>query len=194
MSRVAVDELLLIMDQAYDQNPQHSLLTNLSVVSNEAWLWLPPGSERSIRHMVAHIAACKFRYDNQTFGDRTVTWGSPAIPRRPSASGQAIPWFTQDELQSGPLGLPDEPSRPTIMAWLAEGHRILRGHVAALDDEGLKRPGYFMASGQTRDIRWSVQVMVQHDLYHAGEINHINALYRGTDVFRGGNRRLPQQA
>ena len=183
MSRVAVDALLSIMDQAYDQNREHSLMVNLSAALDEAWLWLPPGSERSIRHMVGHIAACKFRHDNQAFGDRTVSWSSPAIPRRLAAAGQALPPFTQDEMQSGPLWLPDEPARVAVMDWLAQGHRLLRAHPAALDDEGLKRPGYFMPSGQTRDIHWVIQVMVQHDLYHAGEINHINALFRGTDSF-----------
>ena len=191
MSRVAVNELLLIMDQAYDQNREHSLLVNLSTVPDEAWLWLPPGNERSIRHMVRHIAACKYRYDNQAFGDRSVTWNSPAMPR-PSTSGHASAPFTQEEMQSGALGLPDEPSRVAMMGWLAEGHRRLRAHLAALDDDGLRQPGYALSSGQTRDIRWVIQVMVQHDLYHAGEINHINAQYRGTDVFGGGRRRPPQ--
>jgi hypothetical protein len=53
--------------------------------------------------------------------------------------------------------------------------------VAALEDDAellLSRPSYW---GEERAIRWQVNTMVQHDLYHAGEINHIRALHQEND-------------
>jgi hypothetical protein len=35
--------------------------------------------------------------------------------------------------------------------------------------------------GEPNPTRWIVMVMIQHDLYHASEINHLGSLYRGDD-------------
>jgi hypothetical protein len=32
-----------------------------------------------------------------------------------------------------------------------------------------------------RETRWIISVMIQHDLYHAGEINHVRSLLSGDD-------------
>jgi hypothetical protein len=68
-----------------------------------------------------------------------------------------------------------------VVAWLREGQRMLRGSVAALqsDDELLmmRRSNW----GQEYETRWLISVMIEHDLYHAGEINHIRAMRQGDD-------------
>jgi len=38
------------------------------------------------------------------------------------------------------------------------------------------RPG-----GEEYETRWIIAVMIEHDLYHAGEINHIRSLFEGED-------------
>jgi hypothetical protein len=35
--------------------------------------------------------------------------------------------------------------------------------------------------GEQKETRWIITAMIQHDLYHAGEINHLRALIQGTD-------------
>jgi hypothetical protein len=35
--------------------------------------------------------------------------------------------------------------------------------------------------GERQQTRWIIAVMIQHDLYHAGEINHLRSLRQGTD-------------
>ena len=46
-----------------------------------------------------------------------------------------------------------------------------------------------MISRRPRDVRreapekmrWIISVMIEHDVYHAGEINHLRALMQGND-------------
>ena len=35
--------------------------------------------------------------------------------------------------------------------------------------------------GEMKETRWIITVMIQHDLYHAGEINHIRSLRQQSD-------------
>ena len=61
----------------------------------------------------------------------------------------------------------------SAVAWLRRG-------VAGLDDAQLNQPR-LTNWGELKETRWIVAVMIQHDLYHAGEINHLRALYRRDD-------------
>jgi hypothetical protein len=66
------------------------------------------------------------------------------------------------------------------VAWLREGHARLRRSVAVLNDAELDRPR-MTNWGERKETRWIVAVLIQHDLYHAGEINHLRALHGGED-------------
>jgi hypothetical protein len=35
--------------------------------------------------------------------------------------------------------------------------------------------------GEREEARWIIAVMIQHDLHHAGEINHLRSLRQRTD-------------
>lgn len=64
--------------------------------------------------------------------------------------------------------------------WLGEGHARLRHSIATLDDAELLRPR--LANwGELKETRWIIAVMIQHDLYHAGEINHLRSLRQHND-------------
>jgi len=69
-----------------------------------------------------------------------------------------------------------------MIDWLREGHAYLRGYVENLDDGELtvKRKWH---PGPMMETRWLVSTMIEHDLYHAGEINHIRALVQGNDAW-----------
>jgi uncharacterized damage-inducible protein DinB len=169
VARGAVEQFLYLMDQAFEEDGEHSLLRNLASAPDEAWLWIPSGGSRSIRQIIGHVGACKFMYDNFAFGDATMTWNYPA-----AAIGVSM-----EELQSAPA-LPNEPSRNAVLNWLREGHQRWRENVGSLSDRDLLEPRPRPEGGR-RKTRWIIGVMIEHDLYHAGEINHLRALMTGSD-------------
>lgn len=171
MSRAAVEQLLYLLDEAFQgiEQPWHSVLGNLRSVTDQDWLWVPPNGARSIRALTAHIGGAIHLYDDHAFGQGTSGWNDPA-------GGLG---FGMEDLQSYEV-LDNEPPMADVIAWATETHSRFREHVAGLDDEGLRlqRRNH---RGDMREIRWFVSVMIQHDLYHAGEINHIRALSQGND-------------
>jgi hypothetical protein len=152
MSRAAVEQLLYLMDQAFEEDGEHSLVRNLTSVSEDGWLWVPPAGSRNVRQIVGHVAACKFMYDNFGFGDGAMAWDSPA----------GTDGTTMEELQSA-ARIPDEPARDAVLNWLREGHRRIRDHVAELNDEELLRQRR-RPEGGTKATRWIIGVMIEHDL------------------------------
>lgn len=158
MARTGIELLLYQMDEAFERGVQ-SFLLNLRSLRPDDWLWLPPGGGRTILDIVRHVGECKYVYDNHAFGDGSMRWDRP----------DTVPTVTGD-------AAPDE-----IIAWLRAGQRRLRTSVDALaSDEELLRPRR-ANWGESYETRWLVNVMVQHDLYHGGEINHIRALHHGDD-------------
>ena len=79
MNTPGVAQLLYLLDEAFEGPDWHSVLTNLRAVRPEDWDWLPPGGDRSIREIVAHLGSCKFMYENHAFGDRSLTWDDPLV-------------------------------------------------------------------------------------------------------------------
>lgn len=158
-ARQAIEHYLSLLDDAFAGPDWHSLLSNLHTVAPEDWEWVPPGGERSIRAIVRHLGYSKLVAHDQAFGAGTLTWDDPRL------DGDAA---TVD--------------LPSAMAWLRLGHERLRGGIAALtDDAELLRPRR-TNWGEWRETRWVIVVtMIQHDLYHAGEINHLRALHQGND-------------
>ena len=71
-----------------------------------------------------------------------------------------------------------------MVAWLRGGQQVLRDSVSALEsDEELLRPRK-ANWGQEYETRWLIGVMIEHDLYHAGEINHLRSQLSGDDRWR----------
>ena len=159
VTRAGIEQLLYLMDQSFDGNDDHSLLSNLRSICDEDWQWLPQGGSRTIFEHVRHIGECKYVYENHAFGDGSMHWAQP----------ETVPTVSQDT------------SRDDVLAWLRGGQQALRGSVSALeDDEELTRPRR-ANWGQEYETRWLIAVMIQHDLYHGGEINHIRALSQDND-------------
>jgi hypothetical protein len=155
MSRTSIEQLLYLLDEAFRDHPRHSLLNNLKSLRDDDWDWLALDGVRTIRFIVEHVGGYKQLYDNQAFGDRSLTWDRLFLARgsQPAA----------------------------VTAWLRNAHEQLRGSVAALaDDEELTKDRMAPWGGEA-NTRWIVNNMVQHDLYHAGEINHIRALHQKND-------------
>jgi DinB superfamily len=176
MTRLAVDQFLYLLDQAFEGHEEHALLINLKSLTADDWYNSNPGGGRSAAGIVGHLVACKLMYEHYAFGEARLTWMDPLAEALP---GLAIdPRLTIDGIQ----GSRDQP-RPDageLMRWLHESHRRLRQSVADLDDGGLLQERRLNWGG-TVETRWIISVMIQHDLYHAGEINHIRALLQRND-------------
>ncbi|MEX0682683.1 MAG: DinB family protein [Dehalococcoidia bacterium] len=157
MSRAAVENLLWMMDEAFDGADEHSLLNNLTSLHDQDWGARPPGGQRKVWQIVQHIGKCKFMYADHAFSDGTLTWETIDV-----ATGY-------------------EKSPAATIGWLRRGHDLLRSHVAALEDDAellvMRKANW----GEMKETRWLVRVMVEHDVYHGGEINHIRSVLQGTD-------------
>lgn len=159
MSRQVIEQYLYLMNMGFEGPDWHSLLSNLNTVAPEDWTWVPPGGERSIRNIVRHVGCSKLVAHDQAFGDGTLTWDDPRL---------------DDDAATADI--------PSAIAWLRMGQERLRGGVAALADDSellkLRRANW----GELKETRWLIVVtMIQHDLYHAGEINHLRSLHQRAD-------------
>jgi len=162
MSRAAIDEYLYLLDAAFAGPDWHSLLTNVRAVEPRDWLWLPPGGARPIAEMVAHVGACKYVYENHAFGDAALSWGEPLTNER------RLTAVTADAVAE-------------LLSWLESAQRRLRASVDALDDDRELLQPRRTNWGEMKDTRWIIKSMIEHDLYHAGEINRMRALRQEND-------------
>jgi hypothetical protein len=159
MSRDGIEQYLYLMDEAFDAPGNHPLLSNLRSVGDDDWQTVLEAGGRSIFDIVLHVGECKYVYDSHAFGDATMTWGQP----------RTIPAIERDSTPA------------EIIAWLKRGHTLLRGHVAELVDDAELLCPRRANWGTEYETRWLINAMVQHDLYHGGEINHLRALLQRTD-------------
>lgn len=162
MSEVSL--LVYLMDEAFEgvgieqSNESQSLVGNLAGVDEQMWRARLSGSVRTIESIALHVGSCKVMYADHAFGSRALTFGTPEVQ----------PW-------------PDcEAPLAQTMEWLRRVHSELMAHVRALTDEGLVEPRW-ANWGEQRDTRWLLSMLLQHDTYHAGEINRMRALLAKED-------------
>ncbi|MEX2245495.1 MAG: DinB family protein [Dehalococcoidia bacterium] len=159
MAGPAVAELLYLLDRAFDGDEEHSLPANLASVTPDDWAWKPAPGGRSIRAIAYHSGVAKRLYADHLSGPATPTY--------------------EGVLRAAPAT--KDPSEPgVVIAWLRDGHRALRDGIAALADDDLSivRRTHFGEMFETRRI---IAAVTAHDIYHAGEINHLRALRQGDD-------------
>lgn len=154
MSRGGLDTLLWLLDEAFERS-DHSLLRNLESIRDEHFNVAPEGATRTAAAILGHVGGSKYMYVNFGFGDQSFEYGK----------GDVVP----------PHG------REALIEWLREGHRrVLAAYEALGDDLQLERVRQTPWRGEiaTRDI---ARVLIEHDLYHAGELNHLRAILDGSD-------------
>ena len=142
-------------------NESQSLLANLATVTDAQWRARVAGSSRTIEAIAIHVGACKRMYANHAFEDGRLTWDS----------ADTSPWR------------PGSAPREDAIRWLREEHERLMRLVRALGDADLmvvRRANW----GEERETRWLLSILLQHDAYHAGEINHLPGLLAGEDRWR----------
>jgi uncharacterized damage-inducible protein DinB len=160
MPYTAIETLTGLIEDAFDGDPEHSLLANLRDLRDDDWLAIPLGAGRSVADIVEHVAWCKWMYEDYAFGRATMRGDRP-------------PLTPPDGARSRP--------RPELRKWLADGHHRWLASVRALEDDAELDRERLRLSKERMPTRRIIGIMIAHDLYHAGEINHLRALLQGTD-------------
>ncbi len=152
------DVLEYLLDQAFEGSSYHSLLGNLEQVDEAIWTRPLPRSLRTIGEIALHVGSSKVMYAHYAFEAGVLTWESPEVE----------PWS------------PANPPMAETIEWLRATHRRLMDHVRTLSDEDL--PRLRMANwGEQKETRWLLATVLEHDIYHAGEINRMRSVLSGED-------------
>ena len=159
-SRTAVETLAWLIEDAFRGDPDQSLLANLRDLREEDWTALPAGANRSIAEVLEHVGWCKWMYEDYAFGQASMRGDQP--PLIPANGGRSRP--------------PQE-----LLAWLTEGQQRWLASVRTLTDDSELEHERLTNWGERLPTRVIIRIMIGHDFYHAGEINHIRALLQGTD-------------
>lgn len=166
--RGGIEALIYLLDDAFSGHgvepgdESQALLPNLATVDEAAWRALPQGAARTIESIALHVGACKVMYDHYAFGTGTLRWDDPAV----------VPWAEG----SAP--------RAEVVPWLEAAHRRFAAHLAALDDDARLDELRMTNWGELRPTRWIAAVLITHDAYHAGEINHLRSILGPDDRWR----------
>ena len=176
MGRAVLDHFLWQLDQCFELKPEHSLMGSLSFVTGAVLDTLPPGGGRTIRDLIGHCASVKRMHTNHAFGDRTLGWWDT--------------WKGDGELADAKLAdakLADA-NLEALVEWLRRAHAEAQEALRSLaNDEELlvERRTHW---GELRETRLIVDAIMIHDVYHAGEINHLRGLLQNADQFPHGGR------
>jgi uncharacterized damage-inducible protein DinB len=159
-SHKAIDTLAWLIGDAFEGDPDQSLLANLRDLQNEDWTAVPSGGSRSIAELLEHVGWCKWMYEDYAFGSASMRGDQP-------------PLIPTDGARSRPI--------KELLDWLHEGHQHWLASVRALLDDSELDKERLTNWGERLPTRVIIRIMIGHDFYHAGEINHIRALLQGTD-------------
>ena len=157
-SRTAIDTLVWLIEEAFDGDPAHSLLANLHDLREDDWTATPSGSGRSVADILEHVGWSKWMYEDYAFGSASMRGDQPPLV---------------------PVG--GARSREELLAWLTEGHRRWLDSVRALAADSELDRERLTNWGERLTTRVIIRIMIAHDLYHAGEINHLRAQLQSTD-------------
>jgi len=152
--------LLRAIDEAFDRKSWHGTnlrgsIRGLHAVQAE---WRPAPGRHSIREIIVHCAYWKYSVRRRILGQQR---GSFAL--------KGSDWFT------GTLST-DEQDWKKEVALLVREHERLRGAAAGLKASRLRRS----PAGSTVTFEQLLRGIAAHDLYHAGQIQLIKRLKRGS--------------
>jgi uncharacterized damage-inducible protein DinB len=157
MSRAIIERLIDLLNDGFDRDDEHSLLGNIRSIDEAGWRWKPPSGGRSIAGVIWHAGAAKYLYWSHAFGDGGVTWEHP-LTATSNAKTMAV-----------------------ALPWIREAHGLfIEGMTSLADDEALIAPRR-THWGMEATLQFAIDTIIRHDVFHAGEVNHIRALMQGND-------------
>ncbi len=166
MGREVLDHLVWQLDECFERKPEHSLMANLSSVTPDDLERLPPGGGRTVRDIIVHCASVKRMHTSHAFGDRELQW-----------------WTAWDG-----EGEQTEADFEALLAWLRRAHAEAQEAVRSLSDDSELLAERHTHWGELRATRLIIDAILIHDVYHAGEINHLRGLLQQADHFPHGGR------
>jgi uncharacterized damage-inducible protein DinB len=163
LTRVEVDTLCGLVEDAFQGSSPHSLMSNLANIHDGDLTTLPPGAGRTIADILEHVGWCNWMYEDYAFGTASLRGDQPPL----------IP----------PVG---ERSRPyeELLSWLRAGHEKWLTSLRELQDDRELERQRLTNWGELLPTRTIIQIMIGHDYYHAGEINHLRSLLQGNDRWK----------
>lgn len=136
---------------------EHSLLGNLATVRETEFDRLPGHGVRTVRDIAHHVGGSYRVYANQGWGDGALHYDRPGLLPSPQAS-------------QGSLEL-----------WLRSAFTEFIAALGSVTDDADLAALRQLPWGDRRPAGDIARAMLQHTLYHAGEINHLRALLQGDD-------------
>jgi hypothetical protein len=119
-TRTALETFVWLIEEAFDGDPDHSLIANLRNLGEQDWTSLPAGAARSIAEILEHVGWSKWIYEDYAFGSASLRGDQPPL----------VP-------ANGELARPQK----ELLEWLTEGHNHWLYSVRNLaDDSELDRP------------------------------------------------------
>jgi uncharacterized damage-inducible protein DinB len=158
--RKMIDTLCWLIEEAFSGDPSQSWVSNLENIREQDWHALPPGGGRSISEILEHVGWSKWMYEDYAFGSTSLRGDQP--PMIPAGGEKARP-------------------HEELLRWLREGHEKWLASVNALTNDGELERERLTNWGEKLKTRNIIRIMIGHDYYHAGEINHLRALLQGND-------------
>jgi hypothetical protein len=159
-SRRAIDTLCWLIEDAFSGDISQSLLMSLDNLRPADWTALPLGGGRSIADILEHVGWSKWMYEDYAFGSASLRGDHP--PLVPVGGARSRP--------------PDE-----LLAWLKDGHQKWLASVRVLAEDAELERQRLTNWGERLPTRTIIRIMIGHDYYHAGEINHLRSLLQGND-------------
>src|SRR5258706_688394 len=159
----AIDTLAWLIEDAFEGDLNQSLLANIRDLQEADWTALPSGGGRSIDDILEHVCWCKWMYEDYAFGSASMRGDQPPL----------VPF-------SGARSRPHK----ELLDWLVEGHHRWLASVRSLNDDSELERERLANWGERLSTRVLIRIMIGHDFYHAGEINHVRALLQQTDHWR----------
>ena len=160
--RKMIDTLCWLIEEAFSGDPGQSLISNLANLREQDWTALPAGAGRSIDEILEHVGWCKWMYEDYAFGTA-------------SLRGDLPPLVPPGEVKARP--------HEELLRWLREGHEKWLASVRSLQDDSELERERLTNWGEKLKTRNIISIMIGHDYYHAGEINHLRALLQGNDLW-----------
>ncbi len=159
-SHNTLDTLCWLIEDAFEGDLSQSLFNNLKSLRDADWTALPPGGGRSIADILEHVGWCKWMYEDYAFGTASLKGDRPPII--PSNNARSRP-------------------QAELLDWLKEGHTKWLESVRALANDTELERDRLTNWGEWMKTRTIIRIMIGHDYYHAGEINHLRSLLQEND-------------
>jgi len=162
MPRTEVLTLVRLSERSFEGDPHQSLIANLRRLRRIDWNTPPPGGRRTIGDILEHVGWAKWMYADYAFGSASLPGDKPPMIPKGGAS-----------------------VRPTeeLMIWIKEGHQKWISAVESLQDDELDVLR-LTNWGERLSARHLIENLICHDLYHAGEVNHVRAILQNDDQWR----------